>query len=212
MPPLRGSSQERRQDHTLFGIQIEPLLRRVAEDVRQEEAGGEKERLRLLSLLQLIDGPYLIFTSKAQCRKSYLGCVASYRVASYLMSVISYVLLLLSALWLISVSIFSFVRPRLALICLGKMASTNRINYTELTLRLISGLAFVNYAGRSRAPELFLVIGWFFVATAVILMLTPRRWHAAYAVFWSRKLTPAVVRFAAPLSFLCGVLLIVAIH
>ena len=129
-----------------------------------------------------------------------------------LVTMAAYLLLVLSAAWLIGVSIFIFVRPRLALTYLGKMASTNLINYTELTLRMIAGFAFVLYADLSRVPGWFVVLGWFLVASAGILMLLPRRWHAAYAVYWSRILTPLGVRCAAPISFLAGVLLIVAIQ
>ena len=128
------------------------------------------------------------------------------------MRMVAYLLLLLSAAWLIGVSVFILIRPRVALFYLGKMASTNLINCTELLLRMASGFAFLQYATSSRNPRLFVIVGWFLVVTAGMLLLTPRRWHAGYAVYWSRTLTPSLARLAAPFSFLAGVLLLLAIH
>ncbi len=128
------------------------------------------------------------------------------------MLTIAYLLLALSAAWLIGVSLFILIRPKDALRYLGKFASTNLINYSELSLRVISGFAFLIYADASRYPRVFVIVGWFLVVTAGILFFTPRRWHAAYAVFWSRTITPTFARGAAVFSFLVGVLLLVAIH
>jgi hypothetical protein len=75
------------------------------------------------------------------------------------MTMISYWLLILCGIWLSGVGIFVFVRPTLALDCLGKMASTNLINYTEISLRMLAGLAFLVYAGASRFPQGFYVFG-----------------------------------------------------
>jgi hypothetical protein len=129
-----------------------------------------------------------------------------------MMLTIAYLLLLLSATWLLGVSLFILLRPQLALTYLGKFASTNLINYSELSLRMMAGIAFLQYADASRSPRLFVIVGWFLVVTAGILFCTPRRWHAAYAVYWSRVLTPSLARMAAPFSFLAGVLLLLALH
>jgi hypothetical protein len=128
------------------------------------------------------------------------------------MSAVAYVLLVLSGTWLIGVAVFIVVRPRVALTYLGKMASTNLINYTEISFRMISGLAFLQYADLSRYPQLFYICGWFLVITSGILFLIPRKWHAGYAVYWSEKLTPVLLRIAAPFSFVAGVFLIFAVH
>jgi len=128
------------------------------------------------------------------------------------MLTLAYSLLLLAAAWLIGVSVFIFMRPQVALVYLGKFASTNLINWTELSLRMISGFAFLQYAETSQFPQLFFIFGWMLVITAGCLFLIPRRWHAAYAIYWSEKLTPLLVRVAAPFSLLAGVFLIVAIH
>ncbi len=120
-------------------------------------------------------------------------------------------LVLASGAWLIAVSFLMIFNPKTALGYLGKMASTDLINYSELTLRLIAGAALWRYSEFSKAPELLNVIGIFLALTAVILFLVPRKWHAAYAVWWSRNLNPTMVRFAAPVSLAAGAFLIYAV-
>ena len=118
---------------------------------------------------------------------------------------------ILSGVWLIAATGVMLVRPRIALQFVGKMASTNLINYSELTLRLIWGLALVVYAEFAAFPQTFRVMGFVLAVTAIILLLVPRKWHAAYAVFWSNKLTVPLVRFFAPFSLALGIFLIWAV-
>lgn len=87
---------------------------------------------------------------------------------------------------------------------LRKMASTNLINYTELGLRLLVGLAVIGFAPYTAYTKLLQICGGFLIITAIILMLIPRRWHHAYAVWWADKLKPWQVQLATPLSFAMG--------
>jgi len=128
------------------------------------------------------------------------------------MIIIAYLILLATVVWLFGISVFIFARPEQALVLLGKFASTTRINLTELSLRMIAGAAFVVYAGSSRFPLILEIIGWFLVASAVILLLTPRHLHSKFAVFWSEKLTPLQARSVAPISVVAAGLLLYAIH
>ena len=128
------------------------------------------------------------------------------------MTVISYWLLVLCGVWLMGVGIFIFVRPTFALECLGKMASTNLINYTEISLRMLAGFAFLQYSGAAKYPQAFYVCGWFLVVTSGILFLIPRKWHAAFAVYWSQNLSPTILMVCAPISIAFGALLIFAIN
>ncbi len=120
-------------------------------------------------------------------------------------------LVLASGAWLVAISIFMVFKPQTALGYLGKMASTDLINYSELTLRLIAGAALWRYSEFSKAPEALNIIGLFLAVTAVVLFLVPRKWHAAYSVWWSKKLNPTMVRLAAPISLAAGVSLIYAV-
>jgi hypothetical protein len=107
-------------------------------------------------------------------------------------------------LWMIGVSILILVRPKMMLQALRKMASTNFINYTELGLRLLVGLAVVGLAPYTAYTKLLHICGGFLAVTAIILMLIPRRWHHAYSVWWADKLKPWQVQIATPLSFAIG--------
>lgn len=116
-----------------------------------------------------------------------------------------------SGVWLIFVSGVMLARPGTALRYLGQMASTNVINYSEISLRLIWGLALIWYADLSKFPEFIRFVGLLLVGTSVALFLVPRKWHATYAAYWSKKLTMPLVRIFAPASLLFGIFLIWAV-
>ena len=124
------------------------------------------------------------------------------------MQTLAYVVVAASALWLLVVAIFMALRPGYCLHFLSLMASNWRINLSEQGLRLLAGLALVVRSPSSKVPWLFEVGGWFIVATSILLIILPLRWHAAYGAFWYRRLTPRVVRFLAPVSALMGMGLI----
>lgn len=115
------------------------------------------------------------------------------------------IILIMAALWLIGVGLYSLLRPREALIGLSKFASTAFINYTELILRLCVGLAFIARAPLSDYPQISKMLGLFLALSAVIIMLIPRTWHARYSVYWSRTIQPWAVRLLTPLSIAMGV-------
>lgn len=127
------------------------------------------------------------------------------------MTTVAQGLVILFGLWLIAVSGLMLARPHVALRYLARAASTDLINYGEITLRMIAGLALVACADLSRFPQAFRVAGWVIAATSAVLLFVPRRWHALYAVWWSEKLTPGWVRVAAPFSLGVGILVIYAV-
>lgn len=120
-------------------------------------------------------------------------------------------LVILSGIWLIAVSIFMFASPQTATRCLSKAASTNFINYSEITLRGIWGMALVLYADLSKFPEFFRIFGIFVVVTTAVLFFIPRKWHARYAVWWSNKFTAPYMRIASAFSLAFGIFLIYAV-
>ncbi len=103
------------------------------------------------------------------------------------------------------------IKPKLALIGLSKMGSTNLINYTELGLRLIVGWAFIGGSSLFQIPKVSMIFGWFLVATSIILMSIPRGWHHAYSVYWSKKLKPWSLYLFMPFSISFGIFLILVI-
>jgi hypothetical protein len=65
---------------------------------------------------------------------------------------------------------------------LRKMASSNIINYAEITLRIIPAIGLIIYSDYSKYPAAFKVYGWLIVATSVVLYFIPRKWHQAYSL------------------------------
>lgn len=115
-----------------------------------------------------------------------------------------------SGLWLLAVAVLMAFKPRRFLHLLSLTASSWRVNLTEQGLRLVAGLALVARADASKLPLLFDVGGWFVVASSIILLSIPLKWHAGYAIWWSRKLTVRSVQAVAPFALAFGSALIYA--
>lgn len=133
------------------------------------------------------------------------------RQARTMMATATQCLIILSGLWLVAVGILMLASPQAAIRYLGKAASTNFINFLELTLRGVWGLALVFSADFSRFPKFFRIFGLFVVVSTAILFFVPRRWHAQYALWWSNKLTEPQVRILSPFSLAFGAFLIYAV-
>ncbi len=124
------------------------------------------------------------------------------------MQIVALAAVALSGLWLIVIAGLMWARPQNCLSWLSKFASTWQINVTEMSLRGAVGLSFLVRSPSSKAPELFEIGGWFIFVTSIMLLIVPRRWHAAYAVWWSKKLPTSFVRAMAPLTAAAGLTLI----
>ena len=84
------------------------------------------------------------------------------------------------------------------------------INYTEISLRMIPAAALVLVADLSKFPIFFSVLGWFMLATSLVLYVVPRSMHHHYSLRSAEILTPFYLRLISPLSMLFGGLLIYA--
>jgi hypothetical protein len=112
--------------------------------------------------------------------------------------------ILLFGLFIISVGFLMLFKPEKARATLRKAGSTNLINYAEISLRMIPAAALVLYAEGSRFPEVFSVVGWFMLATSVVLLFVPRKVHHGFAVGAAEVLRPVLVRCLAPMAFIFG--------
>ena len=110
-----------------------------------------------------------------------------------------------AGLWLFCVGAFMALRPKQALRVLRLAASTRTINNVEQGLRLAVGVALVLRSPASKLPQLFEAGGWFIILSSLVLLVLPLRWHAAYAIWWSERLTPWMVRLIAPFSSAAGI-------
>lgn len=110
----------------------------------------------------------------------------------------------LVGVWLIGLGIFMLMRPHQALIALSRMGGSPAIHFGEMAVRILAGMAMISAADGSRFPVGVSVVGGFLVASAVVLIVLPRRWHAAYSIWWSRRIPVAAVRLIAPTSWAMG--------
>jgi len=118
---------------------------------------------------------------------------------------------LLFAAWMALVGGIMLLAPDSALSILRMAGSTAVINIAEQSLRFIFGLALMGAAHLSRFPEAFTWIGGFIAVTSVLILLVPRRWHHAYALWWADRLHPTIVRILAPVSFALALVLVYAV-
>lgn len=98
--------------------------------------------------------------------------------------------------------------PKKAREILRKAGSTNFINYTEITIRMIPAAALILASPLSKFPVAFNLFGWIMIATSFILYFVPRRLHHGYALKCADILKPLYFQFMAPLAFLFGGVLI----
>lgn len=113
-----------------------------------------------------------------------------------------------AGLWLILVAGWMVFRPATCREILSKMGSTPLIHYGEHGVRALAGLCLVGAAAASKAPLILTVAGWFIVVSSIVIALAPRRWHAAYAVWWAERLPLWIYPALAPVSLIGGAALI----
>ncbi|MGH7028052.1 hypothetical protein [Brevundimonas sp.] len=110
--------------------------------------------------------------------------------------------------WLVGLGLFMITAPGRELAALARMGGDNIIHFGEMGLRALAGTALVVAAPLSKFPQIISPVGWFLILSAIIIAALPRRWHAAYSLWWARRIPLAAVRLIAPLSALAGFALI----
>ncbi|MEH8018453.1 hypothetical protein MN202_14520 [Rheinheimera muenzenbergensis] len=105
-------------------------------------------------------------------------------------------IVILAALFLLGLAAVSLVNPRLAVRFLHGFASSARAHYSEVGLRLIVGAALVVAAPEMRFSTAFMLFGWLIIATSIVLLLVPWRWHQRFAQSVLPPLTTRVWLFA----------------
>ncbi len=124
------------------------------------------------------------------------------------MLIAAWFVLLAAAAWLVWAGWLMAFRPASALDLLSRTATTCRINAIEQVPRLVAGAAMMVCADVSRFPQFFAIAGGFIVASSMVLLIIPLRWHNGYAVFWAKRIPLPAVRLIGPLSVLGGIGLI----
>ncbi len=101
-----------------------------------------------------------------------------------MLSVISLTIVATAALYLIALGGAALVRPAVAQRFLGGFATTPRVHFTELALRVLAGAALVLRAPHMVGSPALLLFGWILIVTSLALALVPWRWHQRFAA-WS---------------------------
>lgn len=106
------------------------------------------------------------------------------------MSVLAGVVVVSFGLFFVGLPVVIFARPALAERFFLAFASTARAHYTEQALRLLLGASLVVLAPAMAQTEVFRLVGWAIVITAIGLILLPWRWHHRFGAW----VLPIVVR------------------
>ena len=120
------------------------------------------------------------------------------------MTQIAWCIIISFGIFLVGVGLLMLLRPTIAREYLRKAGSTNLINYSEITIRMVPAAGLIIYSELSKYPELFRLLGWFMIATSLILFFVPRRIHHKYALRCADILLPKYIRMISPLSILFG--------
>ena len=117
-------------------------------------------------------------------------------------------IVIMFGIFIISTGFIMLFNPKKARMALRKFASTNFINYTEITIRLVVGIALILYSDFCKFPESFKIFGWFMLITALILYCVPRKVHHKFSTKSADIIKPIYFRFISPFAFLFGGLII----
>lgn len=125
------------------------------------------------------------------------------------MQAVSAIVVIAAGLWLVGVALLMAVRPRVCLHLLQKMsrnleASNRRVHFVEQGLRALAGIALIVRAPASKLPQAFEVAGWLLLASAVLIMIAPIRWHGAYGSWWAKRISPLLTRALSPVPAVLG--------
>ena len=131
------------------------------------------------------------------------------------MQAIALIVVTAASLWLAGVALLMALRPGYCLQLFEKMSaklerSNWRLQFTEQGLRVLAGVALIVRAPASKLPLVFEIAGWLLVATSLLIMVAPIRWHGAYGRWLVGRITPLAIRILSPVPMLAGACLIYA--
>ncbi len=111
-------------------------------------------------------------------------------------------------IFIILVGFLMLFEPKKVNQILRKMASTNLINYTEITLRLIPASAMIICADFAKYPNIFKFYGWIMLITTLVLFFIPRTIHHNFSLKIADNFKPFYFQLISLFSFLIGIFLI----
>lgn len=93
------------------------------------------------------------------------------------MEILAGIITTLFGLYLITLLIATLLRKKSAINYFSSFASSAKAHYSEQLLRLIAGLGLLIYSDNMLLPNLFGIVGWALIATSILLITTPWKWH-----------------------------------
>jgi uncharacterized membrane protein YfcA len=117
-------------------------------------------------------------------------------------------IVIMFGVFILFVGFLMLFAPKKARATLRKAGSTNFINYSEITIRLIPAVALILYSDFSKFPEAYKIFGWIMLITSLILYLLPRKIHHKFSMKSADILKPIYFQFISPFAFLFGGLII----
>lgn len=117
---------------------------------------------------------------------------------------------LAAAIYLILLGFGALLRPTPTKRFLEGFASSARVHFLELGLRLIAGAALLTSAPRMQFSALFTVFGWVLIGTTLVLAILPWRLHHRFATWSVPQATRYMPLFGAG-STAAGLALLVAL-
>ena len=95
---------------------------------------------------------------------------------------VALIVIVLAAVYLLVLAKLSLFTPEKVSEFLLGHASSARLHYLELGIRLTVGAAFVIRARLMAFPEVFIIFGWVLIGTTACLLLIPWQWHRRIAL------------------------------
>ncbi len=127
-----------------------------------------------------------------------------------MLETICLIIVVIAGLYLAALGAAALILPNEAIRFLHGFASSARLHYLELTLRLIVGGAFVTNAPRMQFSFVFSGFGWVLIATTMCLLAMPWRWHSQFAQFAIPKATHYITMIGMCSLALGGLILLAA--
>lgn len=110
--------------------------------------------------------------------------------------------------FIIFVGFVMLINPVKARNTLRKAASTNFINYAEITIRLIPAIALIVCSELARSPMAFKIFGWIMLTTSLMLYVVPRKVHHKFSMKSADILKPLYFQLISPVAILFGILIL----
>ena len=125
------------------------------------------------------------------------------------MKEVAFSIIVVNGIFLIFCGLIMFFYPEKAKQIISKAGSTFIINYAELGVRLIIGIAFILV--ETKFENVYNFFGYFLMVSALLLMILPIKKHNQFSRNASNYLKPIYLKILSPISIVFVILIIYGI-